>query len=182
MWIRKPEYLVKDNLPTISRHDQLPMGCILLGQTFDKTENDNWLFIKNQEGLSITQQYEKTLKNGRHIYRCHQRDFPMEFLAWFAKALEDFQKSPVDGGLPAGAMTSADQNVGGEMLCIQRAMAVNRDGGGYAVLNRSRCKRGNDINTEFEPHEIVWSDNFLYEEGVLDLIKDLAEKSKQDKV
>ena len=106
----------------------------------------------------------------------------MEFLTWFSKSLTEFQKSPIEGGLPAGAMTSADEDVGGEMLCIQRAVGAGGGHGGYTVRNRSRCKKGYDINTEFEPDDISWSDNFLFEGGLLDLIKDLGEKFEQRKL
>jgi hypothetical protein len=184
MWIRKPKYPVKQNLPKIDHHDQLPQGAVLLAEIPDTLNGcyDTTMFVRNADGLSILDHTTRTLADGSPYYRCAQADFPMEFLSWFAKALSDFQKPPIEGGLPAGAMTSADQNVGGEMLCIQRAMAVNQHGGGYCALNRSRCERRNDVNTEFEPHEVCWGDNFLFEGGLLDLIKDLGEKFEQGKL
>lgn len=184
MWIRKPKYPVKDNFPTIDRHDQLPQGAVELARLKDSlnSDYDTVVFVKNQGFLSIVFFSDRKLKDGSPFYVCSQNDFPMEFLSWFVKALIDFQKPPIDGGLPAGAMTSSDEDVGGEMLCIQRAMAVNRDGGGYAVLNRSRCERGKNIETEFEPHEVIWGDNFLYEGGLLDLIKDLGKKFEKGKI
>ncbi len=68
------------------------------------------------------------------------------------------------------------------MLCIQRAMSITRGQGGYCVLNRSRCKEGYDLQTEFTPHEVAWADNFLYEGGLLDLIIELAEKYQRGKI
>ena len=184
MWISKPKYPIKNNLPQIDRHDQLPDGAIKLAEIQDRlnSQYDTLVFVKNNGGLSILEYTDKTLKDGSPLYVCGQRDFPMEFLSWFAKALTEFQKPPAEGGLPAGAMTSADEDVGGEMLCIQRAMGAGRGHGGYAVRNRSRCRRGYDINTEFEPHDVSWGDNFLYEGGLLDLIKDLGERFEQGKL
>ena len=182
MWIRKPKYPVKSNLPKIDHHDNLPSGAILLGELYDNFNKNTWMFVNNNNTLSILKYYERKLKDGQYIYRCYQREFPLEFLQWFSKALTEFRKSPIEGGLPAGAMTSADEEVGGEMLCIQRAMGAGGGRGGYAVLNRSRCERGYNESTEFEPHEISWDDSFLFEDGLLDLIKDLGERFEQGKL
>lgn len=74
--------------------------------------------------LSVTEPC-RTLANGQPYYRCSQDDFPLEFLSWFPAALIEFQKPPVEGGLRAGAMTTPGIEVGGEMLCIQRALGVD---------------------------------------------------------
>ena len=182
MWIRKPKYPIKDNLPTIIHHDKLPHDATELGRIYDPRENDTWVFAKNTQSLSIIDASSYQLKDGTPRYAIAQNDFPLEFLPWFAKALTEFQKPPAEGGLPAGAMTSADEDVGGEMLCIQRAMGAGGGSGGHAVLNRSRCERGCEVNTKFEPHEVSWGDSLLFEGGLLDLIKDLGEKFEQGKL
>ncbi len=133
-------------------------------------------------GLSLLNAASRTLKDGTPYYRCAQNDFPMKFLPWFSSALTEFQKPPSEGGLHAGAMTSADEDVGGEMLCIQRVMSISRGQGGYCVLNRSRCERGKDVNNKFTSHEVSWADNFLYEDGLLDLIIELAEKYQRGEI
>ena len=182
MWIRKPKYKVINNLPAIRHHDQLPDDAIEIGRLYDPLENDTWVFAKHKQSLSIIDASSYQLKDGTPRYAIAQNDFPMEFLSWFSKALTEFQKPPIEGGLPPGAMTSADESVGGEMLCIQRAMAGGGGLGGYTVRNRSRCKRGNDIETEFEPHTVSWGDTFLFEDGLLDLIKKLGEEFEQGKL
>ncbi len=178
MWISKAEYPIKTNLPKITQHEHLPKGAVELARIPDtlNSKYDVWLFVKNNGGLSLLNVASRTLKDGTPFYCCAQSDFPMEFLPWFSNALTEFQKPPSEGGLHAGAMTSADEDVGGEMLCIQRAMGAGRGRGGYAVLNRSRCEEGYDLQTEFTPHRISWADSFLYEGGLLDLIIELAEK------
>ena len=184
MWIRKSKYSIKNNITQINHHDQLPPGTTKLAEIRDSlnSQHDTLMFVKNSGCLSILNHATRVKKDGSPFYRCSQADFPMEFLPWFAKALTEFQKPPIEGGLPSGAMTSADEDVGGEMLCIQRAMGAAGGLGGYAVLNRSRCERRYDANTEFEPHEVSWGDNFLFEDGLLDLIKDLANKFEQGKL
>jgi hypothetical protein len=151
----------------------LPVDAFELARIKDVVNDGyEYLFIKNNGGLSIIETRERYLTNGDLFYACYQTDFPFEFLRWFYSALTDFQKSPAEGGLHAGAMTSADQNVGGEMLCIQRTTD------GYAVLNRSRCRRDveqlrRDLG-DFDAQEIIFEERFLFESGLINLIKDLA--------
>lgn len=180
MWIRKAPYEVKSPLPEIVRHDHLPPGAIEIANIVESTERDLFYFIKNNGFLSILSVTEpgRTLANGQPYYRCSQDDFPLEFLSWFPVALIEFQKPPVEGGLRAGAMTTPDIEVGGEMLCIQRALGVDQDRGGYIVRNRSRCEKDYDPETEFKPHNVCWASRFIYEGGLLKLITDLGEKYK----
>jgi hypothetical protein len=180
MWIRKAPCSLKPALPLIARHDQLPVGAAEVAKITEFTEGGLFYFVKNSGFLSILSVTEpgRTLANGQPYYRCSQKDFPLEFLIWFPEALAEFQKSPAEGGLRAGAMTTPDIDVGGEMLCLQRALGVDRDRGGYIVENNSRCQRGYDPETEFEPHNVCWASRFLYEGGLLALIKELGEKLK----
>lgn len=178
MWIRKAPYPVKLALPLITRHDQLPAGAVELAKITESTEGGLFYFVKNNGFLSILNVTEpgRTLVNGQPYYRCSQDDFPLEFLIWFPIALEEFQKPPAEDGLHAGGMTTPDMEIGGEMLCLQRALGVDQDRGGYVVMNRSRCERNKDIETRFTPHEVTWASRFLYEGGLLALIKEMGEK------
>jgi hypothetical protein len=186
MWIRKAPYPLKSSAVTIKKHDQLPAGCIELAKIADNTYEENWHFVKNNQLLSIlnTSLPNRFLANGQPYYHCGQQDFPMDFLTWFPAALIEFQKPPAEGGLRAGAMTTADIEVSGEMLCIQRTLGTDQGLGGYAVVNRSRCKtdRDRDPETEFEPHEVTWASRFLYDGGLLDLIKELGEKFERGEI
>ena len=177
MWIRKAPYLLNTELPLITHHENLPAGAKELARIIDPTTSgDLWVIVKqNENKLSLVKTYILNLDTGPK-YSCHQQDFPLEFLSWFPQALIEFQKPPSEGGLHAGAMTTPDINVAGEMLCLQRALGVDQDRGGYAVLNRSRCRKNRDPETSFTPHEVCWASRFLYEGGLLDLIKDLGQK------
>lgn len=176
MWIRKAPYKLKDSLPEIVRHDELPTGCIELAKIKDTTNPTMWFFVQNQSFLSILNMQSRLRNNSIPYYHCFQQDFPLEFLSWFPSALVEFQKPPVEGGLHVGAMTTPDIEVGGEMLCVQRASGIDREMGGYAVMNRSRCQKGRDPETSFTPHEVIWASRFLYDGGLLNLIKNLGEK------
>lgn len=109
-------------------------------------------------------------------YAIDQLEVPMGFLPWFADALNGFRKPPAEGGLHAGAMTTADEDVESEMLCIQRSMHAGDGGGGYVVVNRSRPSR---LYKGYGSSETTFADNFLFEGGLLNLITELGEKYRK---
>ncbi|TLM76387.1 hypothetical protein ACONUD_05345 [Microbulbifer harenosus] len=178
-WIQKPKYPVKEQLPRIEHHEKLPYGTVELARTTDPNEGDTVVFVQQRDHLSILKADSWLRKNGTLKYRCSQADFPLGVLPWFADALTEFRKPPAQGGLHAGAMTSADEDVEGEMLCIQRSMSAGRGVGGYAIVNRSRKSRLVSRAEHFSPQEITFADNFLYDAGLLDLIKGLGEKHRR---
>jgi hypothetical protein len=166
----KQNYPLKPALPKITRHDQLPPDAIEIGRLIDRTEaQDINVLVKRDQYLSILIAYEN-LKT--HRYYCDQFDFPLKVLSWFPKALEKFRKPPAEGGLHAGAMTSADEDVDGEMLCVQAASR------GYYLVNRSRQSPLASGNS-YMPTEISLSYHFLYDLGFLELWKKLGEKYEQ---
>ena len=114
-------------------------------------------------------------------YICPQYDFPLEALAWFPKALIGFREGKGGGDI----MSSADHNVGGEMLAVITLMGIDDGRGGYSIENKSRCHRNvaeENINIYFRPHEVSWPTRFLYEGGLMDLLKDLAKRYEDGKI
>lgn len=107
-------------------------------------------------------------------YHCKQFDFPLRVLVWFPWALDEFRKSPAEGGLHAGAMTTRDFDVDGEMLCVQNTSD------GYALVNRPRNVQ--DRVSGYEPVDISLSLEFLYEDGFLDLWKALGKKNERGEI
>ncbi|HAS6175133.1 TPA: hypothetical protein I7148_00235 [Vibrio vulnificus] len=163
------KYPVQPALPTITQHEQLPTGAIEIGRLLDTTEvEDLYVLVKRNNYLSILTAY-KNLKT--HQYYCDQFDFPLRVLSLFPKALEEFRKPPAGGGLHAGTMTSADENVDGEMLCVQLAKQ------GYHLVNLSRQSPLGDVDS-YMPTRISFSYHFLYDLGFLDLLKKLGEQYK----
>ncbi len=176
MWISKAPYPVEIDLPLIEKHDQLAAGCTHLTNIRDNTADRHLYFVRNNGHLSILDVVDRPLPDGGRYQRCAQDDFPLEFLIWFPIALEEFIKPPAEGGLHAGGMSTPDMEVGGEMLSLIRALGSDQGRGGYGVDNYSRCKRGYDPETEFEPHSVSWASRLLYDGGLLDLIKDLGKR------
>lgn len=160
-------------LTKIEKHDQLPENSQVIGNiSYGHNPEDNeYIFLKRGNFLSIIGWCVQTLKNGRVLYICDQYDFPLKVLSWFPKALEEFKKPSAQGGLHAGAMISGDQNVDGEML------AVGSMTDGYNLKNRSRDADGMDADPDYyEPTNLSLPYELLEDYGLLALWKDLGEK------
>jgi len=159
-------------LPEITHHEKLPQGAREIAR------------IKSGEPLYVFVKYEKWLiilkPGGFKKYTIAQMDLPLGFLNWFPQALDNFRKPPAEGGLRAGAMVSDGELVEGEELCIMREMgdqAWPEKGPppGYAVENRSRLEHDyEDIPELRDPQEISFSEQFLFEGGLLSLIRRLG--------
>jgi hypothetical protein len=162
------KYSVLEPLPKITHHGQLPFLTQEIGRFLDSESGDLYVFVKQEKNLSILVSYTRHLKTGDR-YSCYQYDFPFKALSWFPKALDDFRRSPAEGGLHAGAMTSADENVDGEILCVQSTTD------GYCIVNRSR-QGPIGSGASYMPTYLSLSYNFLYHLGFLDLWKLLGEK------
>ncbi|MBU1169689.1 MAG: hypothetical protein KKD44_09015 [Proteobacteria bacterium] len=162
-------YPVLNALPQISHHEQLPSDAHELIRCLDTTETERlFVLVKRGDHLSILKTFTLHLEIGDK-YVCNSYDFPMKVLSWFPKALEDFRRPPAEGGLHAGAMTSADEDVDGELLCVQSTTD------GYCIVNRSRQSPiGSGVS--YMPTDLSLSSHFLYRLGFLDQWKSLGER------
>ncbi|MET1257479.1 hypothetical protein [Aliikangiella maris] len=100
-----------------------------------------------------------------------QIEFPIDVAHWVVAGIEDkFMKGPNEGGLPAGEFKNK-QDVDGETLYLVRGVCV---GGptmpGYKLVNLSRKNKYNDYQ------EFAMGDDFLFDYGLLDCWKDLADR------
>lgn len=166
------KYPLLPPLETIERHDALPPDSVHLGGLAmgGNPEDAKIEFIQRGQFLSILSWGILKLKSGP-LYSCDQYDFPLKVLSWFPKALAEFQRPPVEGGLHAGAMISKDQDVDGEML------AVGSTTQGYVLKNRSRDADGVDAAPDYyEPTSFSMSYEMLNDRGLLRLWKELGDK------
>jgi hypothetical protein len=115
--------------------------------------------------------------DGSYFY--YQSDFPLKFLTWFPETLTKFRLPP--GQSPYRGFMTPDENVDGEMLAISRDMALGGpDKPGYTVHNFSRHQKPSGkpgIYHEedwFEPMYACWTEEFLFEGGLLDFITRIA--------
>ena len=173
----QPEYPQKPLLPKITDHESLPPGAIELARISDKLNTNTLFLFLKWENILVIVQVTGPKVNGSRRYSIGQFEVTLGVLPWFSDALTNFQKPPAEGGLHAGAMSSADQDVEGDMLCIQRAMYAANDQPGYDIVNRSRPNRY--IQGDYCSSQISFADNFLYEGGLLQLFTELGEKHKK---
>lgn len=162
MWKKKPKYKLNEPITRISNHRELPVGCEVL-ENFKKDEDSSIMFVKNNGFLSILEVSDHTLKDGTPFYICAQTDVTFTFLEWFPRALSDFVRPPAEGGLHAGAMITADEDVDGEMLCICRISIPS----GYEVMNRSRCNWKLVGTSSFREQSVEFEDEVLIDGGIL---------------
>ncbi len=161
-----PKYPLKDPLPRISHHEELPPGSVVLAQLTDTTHGNRLnILVKYQKSLIVLRQYTY-----REQYRCIQFDFPLKVLSWFPWALEEFRKPSSQTTIHATGMSSKDIDVDGEMLCVQSTSD------GYALMNRSRDSDGEKDPEVHLPTQIYLEWNFLYPLGFLKLWKNLGEQ------
>lgn len=162
------KYPLEKALEKIEQHDLLPTGVVNLGEVFyPKGHGKLYSLVERDSHLSVIVSYTmKRVKGDKYV--CNQFDFPLSVLSWFPKALHEFRKPPVEGGLHAGAMTTQDVDVDGEMLCIQSTTS------GYSLINRSRNE--NEEEEWYEPIEIFLDYDLLYDHGLLALWESLGQK------
>lgn len=167
---------IASTLPRVSHHEKLPHGFTEITR------------IKDGEALLVFAKFQKwliLLKPDDFLeYSVAQFDLPLGFLTWFPTALEAFRSPPSEGGLPAGKMASLPQTIEGEELSIMRAMgdrAWPEKGPppGYYVKNSSRLEHDFDEEPDLKRlQRMKFSEEFLYEGGLLDLIKRLGDRYK----
>jgi hypothetical protein len=172
MWKRAARYPLKSPLALIDDPHNPPAGARLMNQIKNPhAPGEHYLFFANNGGLSILHAY--AWPDGG--YRFAQSDFPQRFIDWFAPALRDFRKPAEQDA--SSRLSSQVQEVGGEMLTLERGMAVGGDGSpGYIVNNWSRkLYFPGGREDHFMPMNVAWSDDFLFSGGLIRLLGDLEQ-------
>jgi hypothetical protein len=172
MWKRAERYPLKPNLALIENPQNLPAGVRLLSQIQDpQAPGEDYLFFANHDGLSILRAHGHTSdSDSRYAYE--QSDFPKHFVQWFAPALRDFRKPSAQHA--SSCLSSPVQDVGGEMLTLERGMAVGSDGSpGYIVNNWSRKRFLQGIEDHFMPMNVAWTEAFIFKGGLIRLLGEI---------
>lgn len=165
------KYPLIEALPKISRHDDLPADALELARCVDAvsgTDPELFMLIKRDQCLSVVSSLVWSSNRGSR-YLCASYDFPLRVLSWFPKALEEFRKPSAQGGPRPGAMTSDDEEVDGEMLCVQSTTK------GYYLVNWSRVDPVR-VGTEYVPTQCDLTYTLLYDLGFLEVWKSLGQK------
>lgn len=102
----------------------------------------------------------------------NQLEMPLAAVRWYINVIEQkFFKSPEEGGLPAHKI-SFEEIVAGEDLHIMRSMSAGCAHPGYDLTNGSR----NSHILSSSPQTFSASDPWLFEGGLMDFFKELADK------
>lgn len=100
-------------------------------------------------------------------------EFPRPGLPWLIDSLENqFFKTSKEGGLPKGKFT-VETKIDGEILVIARMMGSP----GYSFRNYSR--KGHTLASKKGPQWMDLDDGLLFNDGLFDQLKHLAQKVKQ---
>lgn len=102
-----------------------------------------------------------------------QLEIPQEGLSWFVNVIEDkFLKTEAEGGLAKGQY-GYEEVINGEKLIVSRMFGTP----GYSFRNHSRHSHLWDDSTD--PQDAMFTDEMLFEKGMFDEFKKLAEKIEQ---
>ena len=168
------------SVKTITDPDNPPVGAKLIAKVEDSLNYPGryYSFFKQDEYLSICRHRIIKPKDSAEFQITSQFDVPLAVLSWFVSKLEFFRKMPHEGGLPHGKILIDKEPVANEQLAICRLINAGtpRGDGGYQINNFSREDR--DVSGTFQQES--FSDSLLFEGGLMDTWRALAEKYEQN--
>jgi len=111
-------------------------------------------------------------KHGQQKLIADQLEMPLEGVRWYIDVIEQkFFKPPEEGGLPANKISYREE-VAGERLHIMRSMNAGCKHPGYDLTNLSRSSHILSTSSQ----EFSASDPWLFQGGLMDFLKDVAER------
>lgn len=149
-----------------------------------KEKGSDFYFIKQDHHLLVyserfhTYPLTSDFMLGQTELFADQFEIPLEGIRWFINVVEQkFFKAPEEGGLPAHKI-SYEETVAGENLHIMRSSNAGCPHPGYAITNGSRRSHldSDDLQT------LSLSDPWLFQNGLMDYLKILANDFEQGKL
>ncbi len=164
-------------------NQKIPKGFKKIGQVKNPLKPQKDYIFFRQENLLIIFLGGEWInkKTGEKKYLHSQSCFPLKALPWVVKMLDHFFKAPKDGGLPAGKIAATDI-IDGEKLQFDRGMCVGGPNhGGYTLTNLSRINYGRPSDSKsFQRFD--FPDPWLFDGGLLEFWKDLAERYERGEI
>ncbi|HCV05072.1 MAG TPA: hypothetical protein DG048_20765 [Pseudoalteromonas sp.] len=159
-----------------------PAGIKLIAKVEDHLNYTGryYSFFKQDRYLSICCHRIIKPKDGPEFQITSQFDAPLETLPWFIDTLNFFQKMPHEGGLPHGQIMTDKESVAGEQITICRLVNAGTPSGegGYQINNFSREDR--DVLGTWQQES--FADSLLFDGGLLDIWRTLAEKYRRNEL
>ena len=147
-----------------------------------KNDSDYLFWLKDEEYLIWAARSiyvyvnDNNVEVERRVIGGTRLEIPKEGLSWFVRMIEEkFLKSAAEGGLPKGQY-GCEEVINGERLIISRMFGTP----GYSFRNHSRYSHLWDDSTD--PQDAMFTDEMLFEQGMFEDFKKLAEKIDQGKL
>lgn len=142
---------------------------------FFLTQDKHLLIYREQlHTYPLTSNYQP----GQKELFANQFEMPLEAIRWFINVIEQkFFKSPEEGGLPANKI-SYEEVVVGEELHVMRSANAGCAHPGYVITNGSRRSHMAARNLQTQS----FSDPWLFQHGLMDYLKSLADAYEQGKL
>lgn len=149
-----------------------------------QNESEDFYFIKQKNRLLVysedlhTYPLTSPCRPGESALLADQIELPLSAIRWFINVVEQkFFQSPEKGGLPADKL-SYEETVAAEDLHVIRSMNAGCSHPGYELTNGSR--RGHQSPRNFQCLQL--SDPWLFNNGLMDYLKQLAEDYEQGRL
>lgn len=143
-------------------------------------KEQDYFFIKGNDHLLVYRERYHTYPPtagalaGTTELRHYQFEMPLSGIRWFIDVIDTkLFKSPDEGGLAANKLSYEDL-VGGEDLHVMRTMGGG-DRPGYVLTNASRRSHIAERNMQ----QLDLPDHWLFQDGLMDYLKELADKYEQ---
>ncbi|WP_448565361.1 hypothetical protein [Thalassotalea ganghwensis] len=163
--------------PRIAHPSSIPNEFKRLGELKNPNKpNNDYIFLMFENLLVIFMGNDWTHPVTKHTkYLKYQACFPLAVLPWVMQQLGIFSTPPNQGGLKEGKISNKAE-VEGETLLFTRGVCVGGpDHGGYILENLSRIDYGKTADScSYQGFD--FPDPFMYDGGLLEFWKDLAEK------
>lgn len=140
----------------------------------DRNEYKTYYFLIDQDYMIITNAtYFTNKRTGESKWLHYQIEFPKRGLQWFLDTLEfGFFRTEAEGGIPKGQFHDKTE-IDGERIKLGRAFnADGNRGGGYSFVTLDRKE------TYGLAKEYTFTDVFLFEHGLIQVLQEIAAKIK----
>lgn len=175
-------------MQTFEQHDpQKPKAEHQVLRFFSSPQKEkgmDYYFIKQDTHLFVYRERSHTypddslFKAGETELITNQIELPLPAIRWFINVIEQkFFKPPEEGGLPADKL-SYKETVAGENLHVLRTMSAGCDHPGYKITNSSRRSH---LSSD-DPQRVAFSDPWLFDNGLMDYLKQLADDYEQGRL
>lgn len=163
--------------------DMPPSGCLKIGHHVDGDRyNVPWDFFVSEKHLLLVSKEWVQIHDAPGRYVTEQYEYPIQGVRWFVETLNRFFLHPDHpNAVPRGAIT-IEEEVNGQVLGVTRgALYGSRLKGipGYSFDNLNRFQHDTIDADDNWCQMFKMGDPWLFDYGLLDLFKEIAERHER---